>query len=97
MEGISPQIAFLWDKISDNPEWIRFVKDNPEAARAAAWRAFGITIPRDVDIQEEIAKAEKARASAEAKEERRLAKEAELQEATTGGGTAGYQPGSGLP
>lgn len=59
---LSPQVRQILNWITQDPEWKEYVKDNPEAAHAAAWRAFGIPIPRDVDLKKEIEKAEKARA-----------------------------------
>lgn len=87
LETLSPQVQYLWNEISDDPQWQRFVQENPEAARAAAFKAFGIRIPRDVNIQEEIAKAQKAKQRQEAREKRREAEKAKLPvEAPSGGG-----------
>lgn len=66
---VSPQLHQIWAVLAKDPEWADLAANNPEAARAAAWRAFGITIPRTLDISAEIQKASEAHQRVGAKEQ----------------------------
>lgn len=82
-ETLSPQVAQAWRSISDDPEWVRFMKQNPEAARAEFWRNFGVQLPRTFDIKKEIEKAEKNTETVATMQAREAKRDAKLAGTTT--------------
>lgn len=74
---VSPQIHQVWAVLSKDPEWVELAESNPEAARAAIWRSFGISIPRTLNIGTEIEKARVARERVGAKQRTQTARNTE--------------------